>query len=281
MGVMATYCQLCALPVHHDHYGPVAAIAGLTLKGVRGIYRGDGNDLIPPAVPFGPEHAWLKEAIGLRLRPEQEPSTITGTVSDGGFDVEDGSVMNGIDERAALHKACYAMIGQPDVWQPEGFMPEAVELFPYQKQLFDFDGLIKNGLGWMLVDPRMETDDARRNRERIRGAMEFYTGNRSAPDFADLLEYFLRHDGTSLELHPLQSPVFRKGSALIQHSFDPLSADRCKEFLLNVIPPQKHDELRASGKLTMRFRLGDSGAATLELVLDKNREFHGVVTRAP
>src|SRR4051812_1988922 len=107
MGVFSTYCQICGLPVQHDHY--VAA------DGIFYIWRGDGDYGSEPAFAFGPEHAWLRDAVGLRLDDTDPDVIIEGLVHDGVFADygSDGFVMDGVDDRAALHRACWVLAGQP------------------------------------------------------------------------------------------------------------------------------------------------------------------------
>ena len=164
MGVMATYCQICGLPVQHDHYVPLA--------GMFGIYRGDADDECAPLVPFGPEHAWLKDAVAVRISDRQTAPVVEGEIHDGVVEVEDDDVfvMEGIDERAALHRACWDTAGRPEQWkQWEADAPAPIE--PYREQLFDFARMIADGHGWMLIDPRSDSADGRRSRERIRALL--------------------------------------------------------------------------------------------------------------
>jgi hypothetical protein len=72
VGVLSTYCQICGLPVQHDHY------VALENEGYFRIWRGDGDDGCEPAVTFGPEHAWLRLAVGLRLDDTDPQVVIEG-----------------------------------------------------------------------------------------------------------------------------------------------------------------------------------------------------------
>lgn len=166
MGVMATYCQICGIPVHQDHYVPMG--------GMLGIFRGGGDDPVASAIAFGPEHAWLKDAVGLALNDGETPVIIEGEVHDGGFetDDDDGLVMEGIEDRVALHRACWEIAGKPEGWEElEGSitLPEVVER--YREQLFEFKRFVADGQGWMLVSPGGKTDDAKKNRVRILRAL--------------------------------------------------------------------------------------------------------------
>nr|BFE60032.1 hypothetical protein GCM10020063_045580 [Dactylosporangium thailandense] len=163
MGVMSTYCQICGLPVQQDHYVP--APGGGSFR----IWRGDGDDEGGPAVAFGPEHGWLRDAVGLRLRAGDGDVVIEGAVHDGVFEDSgsDGFVGDGLDDRAALHRACWDLAGRPDTFEPLADLewPEAEER--YRQQLFEFAGFVADGHGWMLVDPATGSPDALRNRRRI------------------------------------------------------------------------------------------------------------------
>src|SRR3954454_13958646 len=72
VGVLSTYCQVCGLPVQHDHYVPQPDSRYLR------IWRGDGDDGCEPAFAFGPEHGWLRRAVGLRLAPADADVVIEG-----------------------------------------------------------------------------------------------------------------------------------------------------------------------------------------------------------
>ncbi len=163
MGVFSTYCQVCGLPVQHDHY--VARPDEAYLR----IWRGDGDDDCPPAVPFGSEHAWLRRAVGLRLDDHAPDVIIEGFVHDGEFEGSgsDDFVMDGIDDRAALHHACWDMAGRPDSWEPLAGLAPPSEHSRYRQQLFEFGAFIADGHGWMLVDPAADSPGGIRSRRRI------------------------------------------------------------------------------------------------------------------
>ena len=59
MGVMASYCQLCGMPVQHDHYVPTDREDSWM------IYRSSGAHGVKPAVAFGPQHEWLTRGVGV------------------------------------------------------------------------------------------------------------------------------------------------------------------------------------------------------------------------
>ena len=167
MGVLSTYCQICGLPVQQDHY---VALEG---EGYLRIWRGDGNDGCEPVIALGPEHAWLRRAVGLRLDDSAPEVTIEGLVHDGVFEGSgsDDFVMDGVDDRAALHRVCWDMAGRPDTWEPLSDLEPPAAEFRYRQQLFEFEEFVADGHGWMLVDPAAENPDGRRNRQRIVGLL--------------------------------------------------------------------------------------------------------------
>jgi hypothetical protein len=164
MGVMGTWCQICGLPVQHDHYVPQ--------DGMFAIWRGPATTWCASAVAFGPEHDWLLDAVGLRWSRDGDPAVVAGRVEDGvivgpgGEDLPDGFVGDGLDERAALHRVCWELAGQPSSWE-ELDPPSLAELQPYHGQLFAFAELVADGRGWMLVDPRWDSAAGRRSRDRV------------------------------------------------------------------------------------------------------------------
>lgn len=169
MGVSATYCQICHLPVQHDHYVPMKHPLGEDVDDLWAIYRGDPHS--NSAFPFGRDHAWLKEAVALRVDPAAQPQVVEGEVHDGALELPGGGFCfvgdgyMGWDGRVPYHKACWEIAGKPEWSGLQGLLDDG--LFPYGKQLFDFVALEKDGRGWMLVDPRLDTAEGRRSRERI------------------------------------------------------------------------------------------------------------------
>lgn len=154
MSVMATYCQICGMPVHWDHYVPRS-------NGLLAIFRGGRAET--SLVPFGPEHEWLKRAVGVRTCDDQEPEIVRGEVHDGGFEHEDGFTGTGVEDRAALHEVCWNFAERPDAWD------RSEEPFPefqaYRRPLFDFATFLRDGHGWLLSDPRSAA--GRRARQRL------------------------------------------------------------------------------------------------------------------
>ena len=169
MGVLSTYCQICGLPVQHDHYVP------MEIGSMFHIWRGDGDDTCDPIVPFGPEHAWLRRAVGLRLDDRSAEIAVEGIVHDGyiqGFG-DDGDVYDGVgDSRAALHSACWHLADRPATWESLEHLELPVEDERYREQLFDFEAFIADGHAWKLVDPESGTPDGLRSRQRVRAILE-------------------------------------------------------------------------------------------------------------
>jgi len=165
MAVVGTRCQICALPVNHDHL--------VKLKGAFGIYRGEADEIYKPAFPFGPEHEWLKDSVALRVHERQNPALAEGQIHDGWInaDVEDSNVYDGRDERAALHRVCWELAGKPGIWVLKDDPPLTNLLKLHWKQLFDFAGFGKSPEAWMLHDPRSKGKDGAKNLARIRACV--------------------------------------------------------------------------------------------------------------
>lgn len=172
MGVFATFCQLCGLPVQHNCYVPH--------EGMYLIYRGPGS-VAPgdplPGFSFGPEHEWLRQALGLRFDPSEEPQVLRGEVQDGHLAPPHASgeescfVGEGDDERAALHERCWELAGRPEYAALAGAteLPAWKELLEYQQQLFEFEEFAAAGLAWALVDPALP--EGAQSLERIHGIL--------------------------------------------------------------------------------------------------------------
>ncbi len=145
MGITATYCQICQIPVNHDHYVPG--------ENQFDIYRG-----APKArslFPFGSEHSWLLEAIGLRLSSDQTPVLLEGPVHDGWFEVsaQDANVWKGIEDRAALHRVCHEMAGRPELWSPAAPIEAPPELLEEARKSPENADIYRN-LGVALKEAR-------------------------------------------------------------------------------------------------------------------------------
>lgn len=166
MGVMASYCQICGAPVQHDHY--------VEMDNMLGIWRGgEDHEVCSPAFPFGDEHAWLKDAVALRLDERRQPVILEGRVHDGsiqspdGSDFDDGLVFEGLEERAALHRACWEIAGRPQSWREVRRATADDPFAPFKQQLFEFGAFADGGQAWLLVDPSSDSPEGRRNRARI------------------------------------------------------------------------------------------------------------------
>jgi hypothetical protein len=163
MGVLSTYCQICGLPVQHDHYVPAE------LGSYFHIWRGDGSDETDPIIAFGPEHSWLRHAVGLPVDERPDEAPVTGLVHDGNLTCgdDDFNVWDGFDDRVAVHDACWQLAGRPQSWQPLERCEPPAEEERYRQQLFDFEAFVEDGHGWMLVDPDADSPDGLRSRRRI------------------------------------------------------------------------------------------------------------------
>lgn len=169
MAVFATYCQICGLPVQQDHYVPGERVRYFH------IWRGDGDDACEPIIAFGPDHAWLRDALGLRIHGDAlMMPTVSGLVHDGDLESPAGplfgaNLLDGEgDDRMALHAACWRLAGEPTSWEPLAHLRELPkDEESYRQQLFDFEPFVADGHGWMLVNPESEDPDGVRNRRRI------------------------------------------------------------------------------------------------------------------
>ena len=161
MGVMASYCQLCGLPVQHDHY------VATERPDSWNIYRSSEPSFTRPALPFGPEHGWMTEAVG--QDPYEDSDPVFG--KDGHLEDESGEphfVCHGLEDRAVLHKACWEMAGQPRSFQTLAAAPRLhdwVLMSRYQEQLFEFEQLVKDGRAAWLIAPNLPA--GAENRQRI------------------------------------------------------------------------------------------------------------------
>lgn len=172
MGVSATYCQLCGLPVQHDHYVPEAG--GGMLKIYRGGEPGGGHEWAPGETPFGfgPQHAWLLDAVVLGVGD----GPLHGRITDGGLETDDGDeeyVGDGADDGLVFHRACWERLGQPQDWDsaPTARGTHAfAQVEPYQEQLFEFAELAADGKAWMLEDPGTSARSAERLAALVRVA---------------------------------------------------------------------------------------------------------------
>lgn len=149
MGVHGTFCQLCGLPTQHDHYV-------MTGSGMMKIYRGAAPvatwEPDEKPFPFGPEHAWLKDAVVL---PWDDARVLRGPIEDGALD--DVLVFEGDDDGLAFHHACWELQGSPpdtDAAARALGMHAWAIVEAYHEQLFDFHGLAEDGRGWLLEEPK-------------------------------------------------------------------------------------------------------------------------------
>ncbi|MFO0596660.1 MAG: DUF695 domain-containing protein [Myxococcaceae bacterium] len=153
----ATFCQLCGVPVQHDHYVP--SFGGM-LRIYRASREGGGHDWAQEPsqpFPFDDRHAWLLDAVGVRTLGDT--GVVRGAVEDGGLTTEDGEeiyVSDGNEDAMVFHAWCWEAIGKPersdDALHGGGLLPWA-QLEPWREQLFDFAGFLAAGCGAWLEDP--------------------------------------------------------------------------------------------------------------------------------
>lgn len=160
MGVHGTFCQLCGLPTGHDHYVPTASGMLKIYRGANGPGGGHEWEADERPFPFGPEHAWLEDAVVL---PWDEPRVLRGRIEDG---VLDGvMVFEGGDDGLALHHACWELEGSPPSTEP-AFRANGTHAWAmveqYHRQLFDFDALAADGKAWLLEEPKPGTSSRAR-----------------------------------------------------------------------------------------------------------------------
>jgi hypothetical protein len=167
MGVIGTSCQLCNLPVNHDHYVPSESLG--MLKIYRSRSPAGGHDWEPGerVVQFTAEHAWLCDAVALL----HDGRVVAGPVEDGGLDAEGKSYyVDDADDGYAYHRVCHELVGGERVTSIHTHAWAQVQT--YAGQLFEYQDLIDHGKAWMLVDPRTDSDDGRRSRARIAAIRE-------------------------------------------------------------------------------------------------------------
>lgn len=159
MGVHATYCLICGLPIQHDHY------VATDRENVWAIYREDNKP--KGHFPFKPEHEWL--LCGVAVSPEEGP--FLGSCEDGSFRAEDGEeyyVGRDHEDYTALHAYCWHAAGRPmdynDLYHYKYTFAKTF-LAKYQEQLFEFQKCVDDGDGWMLINPNLP--EGQRNKERI------------------------------------------------------------------------------------------------------------------
>lgn len=194
MGVIGTFCQLCGLPVQHDHYVP-------SDRGYLNIYRGarpgGGHDWESESrkpFPLGPGQAWLADAVSVARfgRGVKRGAVEDGFLHAGPDDADPVMVWSGGDEDAlAFHHWCWEAMGTPDTGDA---CVSAVGLLPYSfvaryhGQLFDLRALEADGKGWLAEDPRTSP----RSRARIERLLELA---RRPPNVDDTtLSEIVKHD---------------------------------------------------------------------------------------
>lgn len=159
MGVHATYCPICGLPVQHDHY------VATEQEDMWEIYREDNKP--QGHFPFGPEHHWLKR--GVAVSPEEGP--FLGHCEDGALISDDGEeyyVGRDHEDYTAMHAYCWHAAGQPvdyNAMYHYKYVFDTTFLDKYRGQLFEFSKCVASGDDWLLIDPTLP--EGARNKERI------------------------------------------------------------------------------------------------------------------
>ncbi len=110
-------------------------------------------------VQFGPEHAWLCDAVALPFGDDEE--VLRGPVEDGVLTDEakgeTAFIWEGDDDALAFHVWCWELMGAPRV-ADEAVQGRGLHAFAiiecYAGQLFEHREFREHGFGWMLEDPR-------------------------------------------------------------------------------------------------------------------------------
>jgi hypothetical protein len=240
VGVVATYCSLCALPVQHDHYVTPGGEPLEGFVGMASIYRGEASHA--SAFPFTHEHAWLVDAVAIPKRDGME--ILEGRISDGAMD------RRGLDGYAPLHRACWDALGAPRRWAPAQPLPEDADLAPFRRQLFDFAAFARAGFA-----DRLAGDPAAR-----RARVEIYFGRVAVPKPAGVMDW-LRHAVAEraevMELVPDEPPRFERGGEALPHAFDVVGEPRWKTAALVALDPAATRELFDTGEIRRSFGIKD------------------------
>jgi hypothetical protein len=183
MGVTGSHCQLCRLPLQHDHYVRAANASHFKIyRGTGGTEKNGGHtwEAGERVVVFGPEHAWLTDAIGLG-RSDAGVALVEGPVSDGILtDRTTGAevfVGEGDEDALTYHRYCWEQFGAPREAGAAHRSPRGHGTYgwavigAFGGQLFELAELIDGGLAWTLVDPRGDSPDATTSRARIAGLL--------------------------------------------------------------------------------------------------------------
>lgn len=263
MGVYATYCGFCGLPVQRDHY---VTPGGEPLDGFQGLVRiwrvGDPE---PAAVPFSEAHAWLDDAVAVSGNPKVE-QVLEGRVHDGHLDDGRG-VTHDVDGMPTLHRACWEQLGRPRCWKPAGDLPANEVLKPFQGQLFDFAGLVAAGAGAWLEDPR-RPDASGRPREWREVQADIYAGRKPSPvvkppTLLEIIAAAHQQKADLAILAPDQVPVLRQKQKALAHALPAWPFEHWKRQVFAVLPPQAMEEVFSTGDTMTRFQVAGVGLVKL------------------
>ena len=181
MAVFATFCQICSLPVNHDHYvrSPGSEFMKIYRRAQPAAWGSEER-----VFAFTPEHAWLADCVGVSTRAS---GVLRGGVTDGELvdsrTQAKGFLADGVEDYLALHGRCWTMMGEPQRFEDCAIVrgQHGLALIgPYQQQLFEFQRLCDSGKAWMLADPIGADAAAVRNRHRIERAVSI--ARRPRPD---------------------------------------------------------------------------------------------------
>ena len=162
MGVRASYCLVCGLPIQHDHY------VATEREDMWEIYRSDNKP--DGHFPFTDAHSWLLRGVAVK----EDDGPYYGSCEDGALlaDGEEYYVGDGYEDYLAMHDTCWKAAGQPrdynEIYRCK-YSYEATFLKKYQEQLFDFAKCVADGAGWVLEDPNHP--EGEENRKRIERAV--------------------------------------------------------------------------------------------------------------
>ena len=171
MGVMGSFCQLCALPVQHAQYvrepNPGPGMSGL-LRIVRGMSVPKGGFALDE------RHAWLADAVVVAAASQDggDDEVVRGRIEDGWIEGRDDIEVYSGSECGAVtyHHACWIRLGSPrriaDTRAINGSYTWST-LEVHHGQLFEFRELEIDGRAWMLEDPASSAPSAARLDELI------------------------------------------------------------------------------------------------------------------
>ncbi len=263
MGVYATFCEVCGLPVQRDHYVTPNGEPLSSYDGRVRIWRAD--DPSPPAVSFAERHAWLDEAVAPPADPEGG-AVLEGQVHDGHLWDAEGE-RHEVDDQPVLHRACWERLGQPRSWNPAGELPKNAALAPFQLQLFDFAGLVAAGLGDWLEDPRGPALPDR-PREWMQSQADIYAGKKPSPvvrlpTLVGVLEAAVAAKADTVILAPGRPPVLRQKQVVLAHAFPAWPFEHWRRQVFAMLDERTMREVFGAGDGMTQVKLAGIGPVKL------------------